>query len=160
MLCFTLTDVVPDIKPRNILVETPSIRAMFEQAPSELFLPEHLPLDPPNDFYIESTPVSSDEEDLALPTALSVRLADFGTCKYLDQHSLCKTTSTKQTLMWLFYLTSWFDRHLTEWIQPQMLRAPEVILGAEWDFKADIWNLGLVVSCTPVHTPTRFGTSY
>jgi hypothetical protein len=27
-----------------------------------------------------------------------------------------------------------------------MLRAPEVILGANWDFKVDIWNLGLIVS--------------
>ena len=30
-----------------------------------------------------------------------------------------------------------------------MLRAPEVILGAEWTYKVDIWNLGLVVSCVP-----------
>lgn len=42
---------------------------------------------------------------------------------------------------------SWFDRHLTEWIQPEKLRAPEVILGAQWDQKVDIWNLGLIV-CT------------
>jgi serine/threonine-protein kinase SRPK3 len=27
-----------------------------------------------------------------------------------------------------------------------MLRAPEVILGAKWDYKVDIWNLGLIVS--------------
>lgn len=26
-----------------------------------------------------------------------------------------------------------------------MLRAPEVILGADWDSKVDIWNLGLIV---------------
>ena len=42
-------------------------------------------------------------------------------------------------------VASWIDKHLTEWIQPQMLRAPEVILGAEWDHKVDIWNLGLIV---------------
>ncbi|KAK4163967.1 Serine/threonine-protein kinase [Cladorrhinum sp. PSN259] len=28
---------------------------------------------------------------------------------------------------------------------PQMLRAPEVILGAKWDSKVDIWNVGLVI---------------
>jgi hypothetical protein len=47
-------------------------------------------------------------------------------------------------------IASWFDRHLTEWVQPQMLRAPEVILGADWDYKIDIWNLGLVVSLNPL----------
>ena len=32
-----------------------------------------------------------------------------------------------------------------EVIQPVALRAPEVIVGAKWDTKADIWNLGCVV---------------
>ena len=31
-------------------------------------------------------------------------------------------------------------------IQPEALRAPEVILGAEWDTKTDIWNIGALVS--------------
>ncbi|KAF5321252.1 hypothetical protein D9619_001150 [Psilocybe cf. subviscida] len=30
-------------------------------------------------------------------------------------------------------------------IQPESLRAPEVIVGAEWDTKADIWNLGCLI---------------
>jgi serine/threonine-protein kinase SRPK3 len=60
---------------------------MFEQAPSEAFLPQHSPLEPPNDFYMESTQVSSAEKDLGRPTALSVRLADFGTCEYLDSQA-------------------------------------------------------------------------
>lgn len=42
-------------------------------------------------------------------------------------------------------LASWYDKHLTEWIQPEKLRAPEVILGAQWDHKVDIWNLGVIV---------------
>ncbi|KAL2021638.1 hypothetical protein VTK56DRAFT_6991 [Thermocarpiscus australiensis] len=109
-----------DIKPQNILVETTAINTMFEKAPSEAFRLREPPLDPPNDFYMASTQVSSAEEDMATPTDLSVRLTDFGT-------------------------SSWFDKHLTEWIQPQMLRAPEVILGAEWDYKVDIWNLGLII---------------
>ncbi|SPQ22208.1 1c17f1d4-95d7-478a-8e76-adfc9a26f8ae [Thermothielavioides terrestris] len=109
-----------DIKPQNILVETTAINTMFEQAPSEAFRSERPPLEALNDFYMESRQVSSAEEDLTQPTDLSVRLADFGTSSY-------------------------FDRHLTEWIQPQMLRAPEVILGAEWDHKVDIWNLGVIV---------------
>lgn len=47
------------------------------------------------------------------------------------------------------------NNHLTEWIQPQMLRAPEVILGAEWNSKVDIWNVGLVVSAHPLFRPNR-----
>ena len=31
-------------------------------------------------------------------------------------------------------------------IQPLSLRAPEVILGCEWDTSVDIWNLGCLVS--------------
>lgn len=31
-------------------------------------------------------------------------------------------------------------------IQPDPYRAPEVILGCGWDFKADIWNFGVLVS--------------
>jgi hypothetical protein len=51
-----------------------------------------------------------------------------------------------QIILSLIYLASWFDRHLTEWIQPPMLRAPEVILRANWDYRVDIFNLGALVS--------------
>lgn len=30
-------------------------------------------------------------------------------------------------------------------IQPEKLRAPEVLIGAQWNTKADIWNLGCLV---------------
>ena len=40
---------------------------------------------------------------------------------------------------------SWVDKHLTEPIQPVLLRAPEVILGGPWGPPADIWNLGAVL---------------
>ncbi len=62
-----------------MLVETAKISEMFESAPSEVFLPQRPPLDPPNDFYIQSSQVSSAEEDLSHVTEVSVRLADFGT---------------------------------------------------------------------------------
>ncbi|QSS65435.1 hypothetical protein I7I51_06278 [Histoplasma capsulatum] len=35
---------------------------------------------------------------------------------------------------------TWVDRHLTEFIQPRCLRAPEVSLEAKWDAGTDIWN--------------------
>ncbi|KKK25487.1 hypothetical protein ARAM_002071 [Aspergillus rambellii] len=40
---------------------------------------------------------------------------------------------------------SWTDNHLTEVIQPVLLRAPEVILRAPWGAPVDIWNLGAVL---------------
>ncbi|KAF9471817.1 kinase-like protein [Pholiota conissans] len=30
-------------------------------------------------------------------------------------------------------------------IQPEILRSPEVIIGADWDTKTDIWNLGCII---------------
>lgn len=46
---------------------------------------------------------------------------------------------------------SWVNNHLYELIQPQYLRAPEVILGAKWDTGADIWNTACVVR-TPANS--------
>ncbi len=42
-------------------------------------------------------------------------------------------------------VASWTDRHLTELIQPVALRSPEVLVGAPWGPKTDLWNLGAVV---------------
>lgn len=38
------------------------------------------------------------------------------------------------------------SNRFAEMIQPESLRSPEVIIGAEWDTKADIWNFGCLVS--------------
>jgi serine/threonine-protein kinase SRPK3 len=42
-------------------------------------------------------------------------------------------------------VASFTSRHLTENIQPVLLRAPEVLLQAEWNAAVDIWNLGALV---------------
>jgi serine/threonine-protein kinase SRPK3 len=42
-------------------------------------------------------------------------------------------------------VSSWSDKHLSELIQPVLLRAPEIIIGASWGPPADIWNLGAVL---------------
>jgi serine/threonine-protein kinase SRPK3 len=42
-------------------------------------------------------------------------------------------------------VASFVSRHLSEEIQPLLLRAPEVLFGAKWDEKVDIWNLGALV---------------
>ncbi|KAJ5928076.1 serine-threonine protein kinase [Penicillium verhagenii] len=40
---------------------------------------------------------------------------------------------------------SWESRHLSENIQPVLLRAPEVLLQAPWGKEVDIWNLGALL---------------
>lgn len=40
---------------------------------------------------------------------------------------------------------SWETCHLTEIIQPRLLRAPEVLLQAPWGKEVDIWNLGALL---------------
>ncbi|KAK3331548.1 kinase-like domain-containing protein [Apodospora peruviana] len=42
-------------------------------------------------------------------------------------------------------VSSWVDKHLSENIQPVLLRAPEVLIRAPWDKSTDIWNLGAVI---------------
>ncbi|KAK4552044.1 hypothetical protein LTR86_010721 [Recurvomyces mirabilis] len=42
-------------------------------------------------------------------------------------------------------VASWIDHHLSDNIQPEHLRAPEVILGAPWGPPVDIWSLGCLV---------------
>ncbi|KAK0272857.1 hypothetical protein LTS16_023594 [Friedmanniomyces endolithicus] len=42
-------------------------------------------------------------------------------------------------------VASWTDKHLSDNMQPEHLRAPEVILGAPWDPPVDIWSLGCLV---------------
>jgi serine/threonine-protein kinase SRPK3 len=71
--------VAVDIKPQNILLDTPAINEMFKKAPSQVFTPQIPPLDPPNDFYRQSEQLSSGEEDLADATDILIMLADFGT---------------------------------------------------------------------------------
>eukprot|EP00178_Gracilaria_changii_P025861 TRINITY_DN79481_c0_g1_i1.p1 TRINITY_DN79481_c0_g1~~TRINITY_DN79481_c0_g1_i1.p1 ORF type:complete len:466 (+),score=80.34 TRINITY_DN79481_c0_g1_i1:1748-3145(+) len=39
----------------------------------------------------------------------------------------------------------WVDKHFTEDIQTRQYRAPEVILGCEYDTKADIWSLACLI---------------
>ncbi|KAJ5542415.1 hypothetical protein N7535_004835 [Penicillium sp. DV-2018c] len=40
---------------------------------------------------------------------------------------------------------SWESHHLSEMIQPTLLRAPEVLLQASWGKEVDIWNLGALL---------------
>lgn len=42
-------------------------------------------------------------------------------------------------------VSGWADKHLTEIIQPIRLLAPEVLVGALWDSKAETGNLGALI---------------
>ncbi|KJA15913.1 hypothetical protein HYPSUDRAFT_91667 [Hypholoma sublateritium FD-334 SS-4] len=44
-----------------------------------------------------------------------------------------------------FGAANFMSNRFAEVIQPESLRSPEVIIGAEWDTKADIWNFGCLV---------------
>ena len=55
------------------------------------------------------------------------------------------------------------DQHHSEFIQPNIYRAPEVILEASWTYNVDIWNVGCMVRQTAMRTEItkrwhRFGT--
>lgn len=54
---------------------------MFKHAPSDVFLQQSPPLDPPMDFYMESEPVVSASEEIASVEDVSVKLIDFGVGK-------------------------------------------------------------------------------
>ena len=71
-----------DIKPQNILIETDKTNDVFQNAPVEAFEPEFAPMDSPNDFYMPSMRIVPAGEEFENPSGFSIRLADFGTCKY------------------------------------------------------------------------------
>ncbi|KAH6909270.1 CMGC/SRPK protein kinase [Coprinopsis sp. MPI-PUGE-AT-0042] len=57
----------------------------------------------------------------------------------------------RNPLTWAFKLTDfgsaqWIGRPSARTVQPIRLRAPEVILGRDWNEKIDIWSLGCLVS--------------
>lgn len=90
-----------------------------------------------SEFYMASEPLPMNSD----VSEIKIVLADFGTGKWIFWGNLLglrpKLSDTGKA--------SWIDKHLTELIQPCSLRAPEVILGAEWDTTTDIWNAGCVV---------------
>jgi serine/threonine-protein kinase SRPK3 len=42
-------------------------------------------------------------------------------------------------------VANWTNTHLTELIQPVLLRAPEVLIGAPWGPTVDLWNSGAMI---------------
>jgi hypothetical protein len=69
---------------------------------------------------------------------LVVKLVDLGAGNNLITFLLVSNVNVSSA--------NWVDKHTVDVIGPIALRAPEVILGAEWGPSAEIWGLGCVVS--------------
>lgn len=109
-----------DIQPRNIMVQIPDLSTIDDYLKNTT--PDPMAYDPGSD---PSAIVSQPLRDFYIREStdlmtLNVALCDWGSA-------------------------SWIDSHLTEVIQPVLLRAPEVIIGAPWGPPVDIWNLGAVL---------------
>ncbi|PYI34281.1 kinase-like protein [Aspergillus indologenus CBS 114.80] len=79
--------------------------------------------------------------DRYLKDSLSNPAANLGEYNFDDISELIHT----EVVLCDWGSSSWVRKHLTEMIQPRLLRAPEVILGAPWGKEVDIWNLGALL---------------
>ena len=66
------------------------------------------------------------------------KLIDFGSGMSSCFSSMC----ISQVACWL---ANTLTRQWAAMLQPRALRSPEVILGADWDTKVDVWNLTCLV---------------
>jgi len=111
-----------DIQPSNIMIQVPDEKLILDHL-SEVPAPTTSSAAPDEPYMIIP---SSDLRDVYFPEegfnmmTLSICLSDWG-------------------------VASFKDRHLSEFIQPVLLRAPEVILEAPWSTAVDVWNLGALV---------------
>jgi serine/threonine-protein kinase SRPK3 len=56
-----------------------------------------------------------------------------------------KLTSKVDIVLGGWGVASWTDAHLTDLIQPVLLRAPEVLIGTPWGPSVDLWNFGAMI---------------
>ncbi|GAB7354831.1 hypothetical protein MBLNU459_g5212t1 [Dothideomycetes sp. NU459] len=110
-----------DIKPSNIMV----------QIPNEDFIAGYLKA-------TESEIKISSRTD-GIQVVATQGLRDF---YFLDQGI---SVMTLKIALSDWGVASWTHKHLTEHIQPVLLRAPEVIIGAPWGPAVDVWNLGALI---------------
>ncbi|KAE8356786.1 kinase-like domain-containing protein [Aspergillus coremiiformis] len=109
-----------DIQPRNIMIQIPNcsiIDKYLKETPADLAASN-----PKSD---SSILVSQPLRDFYIPESSNLRDLNIALCDWGS--------------------ASWTDKHLTEVIQPVLLRAPEVIIRAPWGPPVDIWNLGAVL---------------
>ncbi|RDW89992.1 CMGC protein kinase [Aspergillus mulundensis] len=104
-----------DLKPTNILLELDD--------------PSAIPK------YLSEVPARTDSQSDDVPRPLREVLPT----------SLVSETKHLHVRLIDFGVGSWRERHLSEFIQSQALRAPEVTIGVPWDTGVDIWSLGCLV---------------
>ncbi|KAL4783991.1 kinase-like domain-containing protein [Aspergillus varians] len=109
-----------DIQPRNIMIQITDFS----------IIDDYLKATPADPAAYDSTSDSS--------TIVSQPLRDF----YIRESS---DLLTLNVALCDWGSASWTDHHLTEVIQPGLLRAPEVIIGAPWGPTIDIWSIGAVL---------------
>ncbi|KAK0252921.1 hypothetical protein LTR91_011509 [Friedmanniomyces endolithicus] len=76
----------------------------------------------------------------------SAQVADMASGTSADEVTpIISETNIGKVVIIDFGVASWTDKHLSDNIQPEHLRAPEVILGAPWGPPVDIWSFGCLV---------------
>ncbi|KAL8965824.1 MAG: hypothetical protein Q9183_003669 [Haloplaca sp. 2 TL-2023] len=128
-----------DLKQANILLDLNGPYLEHEQR--ELCVQEelwHVPtatgIAYPEFDYVKSDYLLSSLTDV---DKINIQLADLGSGMAL--YSNCSSAEAKALI------ACWKDKHISEIIQPPLLRAPEVTLGLPWDEKVDIWIAGHLV---------------
>lgn len=110
-----------DLKPDNIFVKFRDFSLIQDYL-------SHMPLPKQN----------KDEKDYTPIVSVPLRCSYFSDAQFQDIDGF-------DVVLGDWGVASWADKHLIENIQPVKLRAPEVLIGAPWDFKADVWNLGALL---------------
>ncbi|KAL9635251.1 MAG: hypothetical protein Q9204_002683 [Flavoplaca sp. TL-2023a] len=109
-----------DVQPRNIMIQLDNaesvIRDHLERRPHEPSGSDEIRR--PAAYYFNSEALTTEIPHST--SDINIKIVDFG-------------------------VASWVDNHLTELIQPTSLRAPEVILRANWGPGADIWSAACVI---------------
>jgi serine/threonine protein kinase len=123
------------LQPNNLLIELEDVESAVQpllratpQLAERLVLPDGSKYG-----VVERNPIP-----LTVPTStenwdINVKIADLGMG---EQVKFCQSYSQQGNFV--------DDQWLTL-IQPEFLRAPEVILGCKWNTAADIWSLGCIV---------------
>ncbi|KAI4252120.1 MAG: hypothetical protein LQ352_004461 [Teloschistes flavicans] len=108
-----------DIKPSNILLELGTSDDERERCIEIYFRIVPIPTGIAHDTfdYVESKSLYVPMKNASM---VNIQLADFG--------SAC-----------------WQQKHLQELIQPELLRAPEILFELAWSTHVDIWNIGVLV---------------